>query len=1016
MNRLVCLSLLCLSGLVPLQAQYRVRHYTIRDGLAQGGAYYMLKDSRRYLWFLSEDGLTRFDGTRFVNYFSSKTDPASGPTGDTGSGLVEAANGDLWFGTEQCLNHYHRPTNRFTTVFARDAQGKSIPAQTHVFATDSTRIWYINQAEGLLSLDWKTGERKRHSAALRHNSDFGNDYIRHHPQAPEIWMLMPDKGVLAFNYQTRKTRYFFSSRPDNQAGDILTFSALYPERDGTVWLAGKAALVALDPATGQFQTYNMPSTLGSGGISGMDSDSRGTLWLGTKGDGIYQFSKTERRWAGIIRHDPYDVNSLATNTVSELLIDPEGVVWVNADPMGVDQLTPDFYGVRQYQVNPFRPPSLSTNTVWKLVEDRQGQIWIGTYMGGIDVLNPDTERVRHYDKTGKPGSLPGRVIFALYADRRGRIWIGADDSFCYFNASADSFVPIQWIKTNFTQNGLRVVAVWEEADGRLLLATRSGMYRYNPATNRITLLAEPEVAFSRTLHYDSTTRYLFAGRRLRDLICYRMEGDSLCVQYTALPTLGVQDITPDKDPTRLWVATTNGLYLLRAADGKILRSWNEKDGLPHRVVYSALPDRLGRRWLSTNRGIAVLDPQTGQISQVQSIEPAEFNNSAYLLTSSGEMYFGSTSGLYRFDPLRQRFQQQAVTVNLTRLLINDRPIDLDSSLAEIHRIVLQPDQRTLTLQFGAIDYFSGGQNRYRYRLKGYDQNWVESGLANTARYANLPPGDYTFEVLAADAEGRWMNQPRRLAVVVKPAIWQTDWFKAVSLLLLGGIIYAGFRRYLRRRLRQQRREFRLQATTQQAERERIARDLHDHIGPDLVALKLQLEAIREDKADLSLRQMLNQTIAQANRIVTDLRQVSHALMPVNLQQQGLIDTLEDFIRQVTAGPNSPEINFTHELAASLPETIQQSLLQIAKELIHNALKHAQPTVIDVELYQENGRVLLAVSDNGQGYNPELVMQQARGIGFRNIQAVVKQLKGQLEIVAKPTGGMRHLVEVSAYKE
>ncbi len=148
-----------------VQAQYRVQHYTIRDGLAQGGAYYMLKDSRRYVWFMSQKGLTRFDGTRFVNYYSSKTDSGSGPTGETGSGLVESSNGDLWFGTEQCLNRYVRATDRFTTVFAHDKRGKSLPTLTHVFGVDASQIWFINEVEGIISLDWRTGRRTLHTSA-----------------------------------------------------------------------------------------------------------------------------------------------------------------------------------------------------------------------------------------------------------------------------------------------------------------------------------------------------------------------------------------------------------------------------------------------------------------------------------------------------------------------------------------------------------------------------------------------------------------------------------------------------------------------------------------------------------------------------------------------------------------------------------------------------------------------------------------------------------------------------------
>ena len=992
------------------QVPYTVRHYTIRDGLAQGGAYYMIKDSRRYLWFMSQNGLTRFDGTRFVHYYSSKIDPASGPAGNTGSGLAEATNGDLWFGTEQCLNRYVRATNRFETVFARDRDGKQLSTLTHVFDADSTRIWYINEAEGLSSLNWHTGQRTLHSPLIRYKPPYDNEYIKHRSVTSEVWLLLPDDGVLSFNYQTGQTRSFFSRRKDNKAGPVHAFSALYLDTDGIVWLAHTDALIALNPTTGQTQRYKIPPTPGSDVVSAIEPDHRGNLWLATEGNGIYRFDKVHRRWATRLRHDPYNPASLSTNVVAELLIDPEGVIWVNTDPTGLDQLTPDAYGVRHYDVNPLQTPSLSAHTIWGVMEDRHTNVWIGTYLGGIDVLDPKTERiVSHYETTRKQGSLPFNSIQNLYSDTKGRIWVGAGSSFCRYDKPTDSFIPVPLIWSDSLPRDNRVVAMLELANERFFMATRSGLYQFNAATNQATLLADAGVWFARTLYYDRRTHLLYAGRRLRDLVCYELQGDSVRLRYKVLRTLNIQDISPDTNPDRLWVSTNNGLYLLRASDGKVLRSWNEQDGLPHRVVYSALADRSGLRWISTNRGMAVLDPRSGAIQRVQSIEPAEFNNSAYLLTRSGDMYFGSTTGLYRFNPLRQKPQNHALTVDFTSLLINDRITLPDSNLTQLTQLFLQPNQRTLTLQFGAVDYFSGGQNQYRYRLAGYDQNWVESGPINTTRYASLPPGDYVFEVLAADAGGHWMNHPRRLNVHVLPLFWQTTWFMGLAVLLVVSLLYGGFQTYLTGRLRRQRHDLQLQTASQQAERERLSRDLHDHIGPDLAALKLQLEAAREKTTDSTVDQLLSRLIGHANRIVTDVRQVSHALMPIGLQEHGLIGTLQSFIYQVNPRSEGLEISFTHAFAGSLSEQQQQGLLQIAKELINNSLKHAHASLIDVELYQVDRDIYLVISDNGRGYKLMSHKVQSTGVGLHNVQAVVDQLKGRLEITAKPTGGMIHRI-------
>ena len=230
--------------------------------------------------------------------------------------------------------------------------------------------------------------------------------------------------------------------------------------------------------------------------------------------------------------------------------------------------------------------------------------------------------------------------------------------------------------------------------------------------------------------------------------------------------------------------------------------------------------------------------------------------------------------------------------------------------------------------------------------------------------------------------------------------------------LLLGLTYR-FKTYHDERERLLREQNQLALRTQLAERERLARDLHDHIGPDLAALKLQLEAVQDDTAEPATKKTLNRVIIQADRIVVDVRQVSHALMPTDLQQQGLVSSLNEYVWQLNGSAVGTEISFTHMLYEPLAESLQQGLLQITKELINNSLKHASATVIDVELYQRDQMICLTVSDNGCGYSLQQIKRKSGGIGLRNVQSVVNQLKGQLAINSKPSGGMMHQISISA---
>ncbi len=235
-----------------------------------------------------------------------------------------------------------------------------------------------------------------------------------------------------------------------------------------------------------------------------------------------------------------------------------------------------------------------------------------------------------------------------------------------------------------------------------------------------------------------------------------------------------------------------------------------------------------------------------------------------------------------------------------------------------------------------------------------------------------------------------------------------------TLVLTYGLVYR-FRTYRNEHERLLREQNELTLHTQLAERERLARDLHDHISPDLVVLKMQLEAVNEAELyapdGVATQQVISNVIQHAERIIFDLRQVSHALMPLALEKLGLIGALDVFIGQLNQGAHHPEINFTHDLPDPLSNQQRQYLLQIAKELINNALRHAHTSLIDVEVHQLQQRVELTVSDNGVGYVPGKRRTPAAGIGLRNIHDLTQGLGGRLEVWVKPTGGMIHRVSV-----
>ncbi|QJW88428.1 hypothetical protein HNV11_03095 [Spirosoma taeanense] len=227
-----------------------------------------------------------------------------------------------------------------------------------------------------------------------------------------------------------------------------------------------------------------------------------------------------------------------------------------------------------------------------------------------------------------------------------------------------------------------------------------------------------------------------------------------------------------------------------------------------------------------------------------------------------------------------------------------------------------------------------------------------------------------------------------------------------TVVLLFGLIYR-FKTYRDERENALRQQNQLALQAQQTERARLARELHDGVGPELAVLKMQLE-IESDQNGAVPRPQLKRFIEDVDRISRDIRDVSHALMPADLRAQGLVLSLEQLVAQLTAVQSGAEINFTHGDIGQMTAVVEQTVYQMTKELLNNMFKHAHASLIDIELYRQNGNLLLTIADNGVGYDPAIV-ERVEGIGLRNIQTSAEALQGEFEIRRKPTGGMLHRI-------
>jgi serine phosphatase RsbU (regulator of sigma subunit) len=233
------------------------------------------------------------------------------------------------------------------------------------------------------------------------------------------------------------------------------------------------------------------------------------------------------------------------------------------------------------------------------------------------------------------------------------------------------------------------------------------------------------------------------------------------------------------------------------------RYYTETDGLPNNYIYGILPDRKGRLWLSTNRGLCQFDPQTGATTNYQAsdgLQSNEFNVYSFHQSPQGEMFFGGINGFNSFWPDSLRASDFQPPVVLTDFKLFNRPVAIGgrSPLAQhiglASEVVLSYQEDVFSFDFAALDYSKPGKIKYQYRMEGFDQSWIETDATRrSATYTNLPPGEYVFRVRATNADGAWSQNQAQVKVVVLPPYWQMWWFRSLVLAALLGLAYSFFR-------------------------------------------------------------------------------------------------------------------------------------------------------------------------------------------------------------------------------
>lgn len=949
-------------------SQFGHEVWLTEHGLPQNTVHAIAQTPDGYIWIGTEEGLARFDGVKFTVFDKQNTPEFKSNYIRT---LLADRQGALWIGTAQGLV---RMLNGKFTVFTRD---DGLPSETiQAIHEDRQGNLWVATATGLGL--FKSGGLTTFTTRERLIS--GSIQALFEDTDGALWIATP-YGVGRVN-DGKFTNYAVR---DGLGSNSVR--AIQQDRDGVLWFGSLAGLTSFNGS--QFTTYTTRDGLPNDRVISLQADRDGGLLIGTAG-GLCRLVKG--RFTGFSRGE-----TLSTSTILSLLEDREGNLWIGTESGGINLLKDTKFTT--YTVK----NGLSNDLVKAIHEDQQGNTWIGTEGGGLNLLKNGKLTV-YSTRDG----LSSNVVQALFSDNAGNLWAGTPEGLNRFNQGK---FTVYTSADGLANNDVR--SIYADRRGNLWIGTRGGLTRMrNGVFKTFTEVDGLPNDLITTLHED-TRGNLWIGT-FGGLGRLTNEEFTTFTTRDGLSSDAIISLHEDSDGT-LWVGT-NGGGLNRMKDGKFI-TYTTGNGLVDDVVYRILEDGRNNLWLSCRKGIFHIGKkELDEFAKgtIGSIAPVAYGTADGMMTREcsgggdpagwkgidGKFWFPTIKGVAMIDPERIKTNSHAPPVVIEQILIDDKSFTPSDSLE------LPAGTTRFDLYYTAPSFVAPEKVRFKYKLEGFDKDWIDSGTRRIAYYTNLRPGAYTFRVIASNNDGVWNQTGAAFSLYLKPYFYQTYWFYAVCLLALVVLAWLVFR------LRVRGMQARFGAVL--AERTRIAREIHDNLAQEMSGISVQLEVVARtmppeaatamshlDRARMQVRH----GIAEARRYVWELRSPT-------LENNDLPTALAETARRLThdtAIQAQVEVNGTFRPLAQL---VEDNLLRIGQEAMNNAVKHAQAQRIFVNLVFDTRRVQLIVRDDGRGFDNQVAGNGRTGhFGLIGMRERAAQIGGTLSIQSSDGSGTEVVADV-----
>lgn len=1031
-----------------LAQPHNIKRLGIEQGLSNNYVVSITQDKEGFLWFATEEGLNKFDGTRFINYYKN-------PQGITGNELnrvyADRNHPIIWIATQRAgLNAYdynkqafisyqHNPkdphsliTNDVTDLASPSGKNDGLWISTYyrgidylnistgkfthynkatVPALPSEQTWtvmdggadrifigHVENGLSILSLKDKTVQNYTHDPKDPYSIPSNEVHCILKDSNENIW-VGTNRGISLFNEKTGTFTSFKNNKSDIRGVLSSAIFSIKQFSDNKLWITTEFHGIAildlkqnqfLAPEEIQFEFIKAGDdnfSLSNASIRCAYQDSYDNIWIGTWGGGINFISNKAPLFSTWSYFPVPTENSLNNKVASSICIDRENNLWVGTDGGGINV----FKSGKRTAIYKKENSPLSDNSILASLRDSEGNLWFGTFQGSISYYDTRTKTIKKIE----PNNNSHLDIRTFYEDRDKNIWIGSSEGIYVFSLRQKKII------NHFTANnsGLPenfIRAIVQDSFGRFWIGTfGGGIAVFNANFKLLKLLTQNKGLCSNTINH---------------LICDSRK--------------------------QIWAATGEGLVCFYDEKEFKYKTFQRKSGLNNTHIRAICEDQKGNIWVSTNRGISCLPLNKQKFynyDHSDGVPLGNFMSGSVAKDNKGGIYFGSINGLCHFDPHIIMNRPQSPVGIITEIKIFGRLTNQENKetilpLSAGQNVQLNYKQNSFRITFNVQNYSLVSQTEYAYMLQGLEDSWYNINKNNSVIFRNIPPGKYKFLIKTRIHNQNWSQKITTLEILISPPLWLTWWAKSIYILLaiviLWSILYAYKKKIKIESLYNLEKKNREQEQELNNERLRFYTNITHELRTPLTLVLGPLEDIQKDTS-LSIRQVHKISVVHQSAIrllnlvnqLLEFRKTETQNKQLCISKGNIAALIYEIGSKYKELSIKPGVIFSINVAShSMPLFFDKEVITIIIDnLISNAIKYTEKGKIELSVYQitqkETVYTEIKVSDTGHGisakalphifdrYYQENSVHQASGtgIGLALVKNLVRLHQGEIRV-------------------